>query len=60
MRPVISLAHSLKLTVVAEGVELEEQAKILRLLRCDEMQGYLISEPLAFDAMTTYLGGNAS
>jgi predicted signal transduction protein with EAL and GGDEF domain len=57
---VISLAHSLKLTVVAKGVELEEQAKILRLLRCDEMQGYLISKPLAFDAMTTYLGGNAS
>jgi hypothetical protein len=57
---VISLAHSLKLTVVAKGVELEEQAKILRLLHCDEMQGYLISKPLAFDAMTTYLGGNAS
>jgi len=55
---VISLAHSLKLTVVAEGVELEEQAKILRLLHCDQMQGYLISKPLAFDAMTTYLGGN--
>jgi EAL domain-containing protein (putative c-di-GMP-specific phosphodiesterase class I) len=57
---VISLAHSLKLRVVAEGVELEEQAKILRLLHCDEMQGYLISKPLAFDAMTIYLGGNAS
>ena len=52
---VITLAHSLKLTVIAEGVELEEQAKILRLLRCDQMQGYLISKPLAFDAMTAYL-----
>lgn len=51
----ISLAHSLKLSVVAEGVETEEQAKILRLLRCDEMQGYLISKPLSFDAMTEYL-----
>jgi diguanylate cyclase len=57
---VISLAHSLKLIVIAEGVELEEQAKILRLLRCDQMQGYLISKPLAFDAMTTYLGRSAS
>jgi EAL domain-containing protein (putative c-di-GMP-specific phosphodiesterase class I) len=47
----ISLAHSLKLKVVAEGVETEEQAKILRLLRCDEMQGYLYSKPLPFDAL---------
>ncbi len=51
----ISLAHSLKLTVVAEGVENEEQAKILRLLRCDEIQGYLISRPLPFDDMTEFL-----
>ncbi|MGE0031689.1 MAG: EAL domain-containing protein [Steroidobacteraceae bacterium] len=51
----ISLAHSLKLTVVAEGVETEEQAKILRLLRCDEIQGYLISKPLNFETMTEYL-----
>jgi EAL domain-containing protein (putative c-di-GMP-specific phosphodiesterase class I) len=57
---VITLAHSLKLTVIAEGVELEEQAKILRLLRCDQMQGYLISKPLAFDAMTAYLGRGES
>jgi diguanylate cyclase (GGDEF)-like protein/PAS domain S-box-containing protein len=42
----ISLAHSLRLKVVAEGVETEEQAKMLRLLRCDQMQGYLISKPV--------------
>ena len=42
----ISLAHSLRLKVVAEGVETEDQARILRLLRCDEMQGYLFSKPL--------------
>jgi EAL domain-containing protein (putative c-di-GMP-specific phosphodiesterase class I) len=52
---IISLAHSLKLTVVAEGVESEEQAKFLRLLRCDQMQGYLISRPLSFEDMTAYL-----
>jgi diguanylate cyclase (GGDEF)-like protein/PAS domain S-box-containing protein len=43
---IISLAHSLKLTVVAEGVETEEQSRLLRLLDCDEMQGYLLSKPI--------------
>ena len=55
---IISLAHSLQLEVVAEGVESEEQAKILRLVRCDQMQGYLISKPLSFDDMTAYLGSS--
>ena len=52
---IISLAHSLKLQVVAEGVESEEQAKFLRLLRCDQMQGYLISKPLSCEDLTAYL-----
>jgi EAL domain-containing protein (putative c-di-GMP-specific phosphodiesterase class I) len=43
---IVSLARSLRLQVVAEGVETEEQAKILRLLRCDQMQGFLISRPV--------------
>ena len=43
---IISLGHALKLKVVAEGVDAEDQAKVLRLLRCDEMQGYLYSKPL--------------
>ncbi len=43
---IINLAHSLKLKVVAEGVETEEQSRLLRLLGCDEMQGFLISNPL--------------
>ena len=52
---IISLAHSLRMTVIAEGVETEEQAKYLRLLRCDEMQGYLFSKPLPFEQMTALL-----
>jgi EAL domain-containing protein (putative c-di-GMP-specific phosphodiesterase class I) len=52
---VISLAHALKLETVAEAVEVEEQAKMLRLLRCDQMQGYLISKPLPFDDLTNFL-----
>jgi EAL domain-containing protein (putative c-di-GMP-specific phosphodiesterase class I) len=43
---IITLAHSLKLNVVAEGVETEEQSRLLRLLGCDEMQGYLFSKPV--------------
>jgi len=43
---IINLAHALKLKVVAEGVETEEQARLLRLLNCDEMQGYLFSKPI--------------
>ena len=43
---IIHLAHSLKLNVVAEGVETEEQARLLRLLDCDQMQGYLVSKAI--------------
>jgi EAL domain-containing protein (putative c-di-GMP-specific phosphodiesterase class I) len=43
---IINLAHSLKLNVVAEGVETEEQSRLLRLVSCDEMQGFLFSKPV--------------
>jgi len=43
---IITLAHSLKLKVIAEGVETEDHARFLRLLKCDELQGYLFSKPL--------------
>lgn len=52
---IVSLAHSLKLEVVAEGVETEEQARFLRLLRCDQMQGFLIAKPLPPEDMIAYL-----
>lgn len=48
---IINLAHSLELKVVAEGVETEEQSRLLRLLKCDEMQGYLFSEPVPVDVL---------
>src|SRR4029077_3473360 len=46
---IIGLAHSLKLEVVAEGVETDEQSRLLRLLNCDEMQGFLFSKPVPAD-----------
>lgn len=52
---IISLAHALDLRVVAEGVESEEQAKLLRLLKCDEMQGFLFSKPLPAGEVQEFL-----
>jgi diguanylate cyclase (GGDEF)-like protein len=43
---IVNLAHALKLKVVAEGVETEAQLRQLRLLHCDEMQGYLFGKPV--------------
>jgi diguanylate cyclase (GGDEF)-like protein len=46
VRSVIDLAHNLKLTTVAEGVETEEQLALLRRAACDRIQGYVVSRPL--------------
>jgi diguanylate cyclase (GGDEF)-like protein len=46
---IINLAHELKLNIVAEGVETEEQLRQLRLLGCDELQGYLLGRPVPVD-----------
>jgi len=50
---IITLAHSLKLKVVAEGVETEEQSRLLRSLDCDEMQGFLFSKPVPSEIFET-------
>lgn len=52
---IISLAHALKLEVVAEGVETEEQKNILRLLKCDLAQGYLFYKPLPAESISELL-----
>ena len=53
---IVNLAHALKLSVVAEGVETQEQSRLLRLLGCDEMQGFLVSKAVPIDSFeATYL-----
>ena len=46
VKAIIAMAHALKLTVVAEGVENEQQMDFLNRLNCNEIQGYLISKPI--------------
>ncbi len=52
---IITLAHSLGMKVIAEGVETREQAVLLRLLRCDEIQGYLFSPAVPSEVIYRYL-----
>jgi EAL domain-containing protein (putative c-di-GMP-specific phosphodiesterase class I) len=53
---IISLAHALKFKVVAEGVETEAQARLLRDLSCDQMQGFLFHGVLPGDRFEALLG----
>ena len=55
---IITLAHNLRLKVIAEGVETEEQLRFLHLLRCDEGQGYWFSKPLSVEACKQFLLGD--
>lgn len=45
-RSIVKMAHDLQMSVIAEGVENEEQLDFLRSLGCDEIQGYIISKPV--------------
>lgn len=52
---IITLAHSLKVKAIAEGVETREQMELLRALGCDAMQGFVFSRPLAANEATKLL-----
>ncbi|HSR61943.1 MAG TPA: EAL domain-containing protein, partial [Gammaproteobacteria bacterium] len=52
---IISLAHSLKLYVIAEGVETNEQKDLLKSLKCDYYQGFLYSKPIPFQDIESLL-----
>ncbi len=55
VRATVSLAHSLGLQVVAEGIETEQQAAMLRALECDTAQGFLYARPMPPDVLKGWL-----
>jgi EAL domain-containing protein (putative c-di-GMP-specific phosphodiesterase class I) len=54
-RAIIAMAHSLRLKVVAEGVETQDQLTFLRAQHCDSVQGYLLHRPLPEEEVTRVL-----
>jgi EAL domain-containing protein (putative c-di-GMP-specific phosphodiesterase class I) len=50
----VELSHGLGKRVLAEGVETEEQMRLLRNVGCDAVQGYYISKPLPEEALKKY------
>lgn len=55
VRSIIVLAHSLRLNVIAEGVETADQLAFLRMLGCDEFQGYHASRPVPADQFEAFM-----
>jgi EAL domain-containing protein (putative c-di-GMP-specific phosphodiesterase class I) len=53
---IVSLGHTLGLKVVAEGVENQETAEVLRASQCDEMQGFHIAKPMTPERLLGWLG----
>jgi EAL domain-containing protein (putative c-di-GMP-specific phosphodiesterase class I) len=58
-RAVVGLAHSLEMRVVAEGVDSEAQAQVLRRLDCDELQGFWIRESVTLEELEELLASGA-
>ena len=56
---IVSMAHALGMSVVAEGVETQEQLQLLQELKCNEVQGYFIARPLPAAAMSMLLHGQS-
>ncbi|MDF2858411.1 MAG: hypothetical protein K0Q87_4262 [Neobacillus sp.] len=58
VKSIISIAHSLKIAVIAEGVETAEQFHFLYDLQCDFLQGYIISPPVPINKIEEILRKN--
>ena len=59
VKAVVSLAHDLGLSVVAEGVETHHQLARLKALKCEQYQGYLFSRPVSAEDFAALLGGES-
>jgi EAL domain-containing protein (putative c-di-GMP-specific phosphodiesterase class I) len=59
VRTIMNLAHNLRMSVVAEGVETEPQATLLRELGCEYAQGFLFSKAVDARAAAALLGADA-
>jgi diguanylate cyclase (GGDEF)-like protein len=59
VRSIISLAHSLRIGVTAEGVETRDHWELLRDLSCDLVQGYFLARPLPADEAIAWVAGHA-
>ncbi|GGQ73084.1 putative bifunctional diguanylate cyclase/phosphodiesterase [Couchioplanes azureus] len=57
VRTIVDLAHTLRLTAVAEGVETDEQTAVLRTLGCDKGQGFHYGRPASADRTSAVLAG---
>ncbi len=55
VQAIILMGHSLGLTVIAEGVETDEQIELLRQLECDQIQGYFLSYPLPSEIINKFM-----
>ena len=55
IKAIVAMSHSLKLKVLAEGIETEDQLAFLRAAGCDEAQGYYFSKPMAAEPLTSLL-----
>jgi diguanylate cyclase (GGDEF)-like protein len=60
VRAIIAMAHSLKMKVIAEGVETIEQLEFLRSLKCDAIQGYVFSRPVSAKELAMLLADEAT
>jgi diguanylate cyclase (GGDEF)-like protein len=56
----VAMAHKLRMTVVAEGIEHEEQLEVLRSWGCDEFQGFMVSPPVPSEEFRALIDANHS
>ena len=58
VRAIVTLAHNLGLTVVAEGVETAAQLAVLKNLECESVQGFLFAQPMRFETLRDFIANS--